>query len=53
MIQSFKDAATQELFENRSYKRGKAMAIVAFRKLDQFEAAQTLNDFRVPPGNQF
>jgi toxin HigB-1 len=53
MIQSFKDAATQKLFENRSNKRWNAIAKVALRKLDQIEAAQNLNDLRVPPENQF
>jgi toxin HigB-1 len=52
MIQSFKDGATQELFENRSNKRWSAIAKVALRKLDQIEAAQNLNDLRVPPGNK-
>jgi toxin HigB-1 len=52
LIQSFKDGATQELFANRSNKRWNAIAKVALRKLDQIEAAQNLNDLRVPPGNQ-
>jgi proteic killer suppression protein len=52
MIQSFKDGATQELFENRSNKRLSAIVKVALRKLDQIEAAQNLNDLRVPPGNK-
>jgi proteic killer suppression protein len=52
MIQSFRDGATQELFENLSNKRWKAIAKVALRKLDQIDAAQNLNDLRLPPGNQ-
>src|ERR1700677_771922 len=52
MIQSFKDGETQELFENLSNKRWNAIAKVALRKLDQIDAAQNLNDLRVPPGNQ-
>ena len=52
MIQSFRDGATQELFENLSNKRWNAIAKVALRKLDQIYAAQNLNDLRVPPGNQ-
>jgi proteic killer suppression protein len=51
MIQSFKDGETQELFENLSNKRWNAIAKVALRKLDQIDAAQNLNDLRVPPGN--
>lgn len=52
MIQSFKDGETQELFENLSNKRWNAIAKVALRKLDQIDAAQNLNDLRVPPGNR-
>jgi addiction module HigA family antidote len=52
VIQSFKDGAAQELFENLSNKRWNAIAKVALRKLDQIDAAQNLNDLRVPPGNQ-
>lgn len=33
-------------------RRWAAIAPVALRKLDQMEAARTLNDLRVPPGNR-
>jgi toxin HigB-1 len=52
MIQSFRDADTQALFEARSNRRWAAIQSVALRKLDQIEAAPTLSDLRMPPGNR-
>jgi len=52
MIQSFKDAATKQLFEARISKRWQAISAVALRKLDQIENALNLEDLRVPPGNK-
>lgn len=52
MIQSFRDAATQQLFESRANRRWAAIAAVALRKLDQIEASRSLGDLRVPPGNR-
>jgi proteic killer suppression protein len=52
VIQSFKDADTQLLFEARSGRRWATIASVALRKLDQIEASLTLSDLRVPPGNK-
>ena len=52
MIQSFRDADTQHLFEARSNRRWAAIATVALRKLDQIEASLHLNDLRTPPGNR-
>ena len=52
MIQSFKDADTQQLFEARSNKRWAAIKAVALRKLDQIEASSNLPDLSVPPGNR-
>jgi toxin HigB-1 len=52
VIQSFKDAETQQLFEARWSRRWKAIEAVALRKLDQIEASANLNDLRVPPGNR-
>ena len=52
MIQSFEDAATQELFETGYCRRWAAIAAVAQRKLDQIETAMALNDLRVPAGNR-
>jgi toxin HigB-1 len=52
MIQSSKDAATQELFETGYCRRWAGIAAVAQRKLDQIETATALNDLRVPPANR-
>lgn len=52
IIQSFKCAATQSLFEGLSPKRFRAFQAVAERKLAQLEAAQTLDFLRSPPGNR-
>jgi toxin HigB-1 len=52
MIQSFKDADTQELFVTRANRRWARIQAAACRKLDQIEAAINLSDLRVPPGNR-
>lgn len=56
MIRSFRDAATAELF-NRQRTKGARRACpeqlwrVAQRKLDQLNAALSLESLRIPPGN--
>jgi proteic killer suppression protein len=52
MIQSFRYADTQRLFETGRSRRFAAIAIVAARKLAQLDAAQTLAFLRSPPGNR-
>jgi len=52
VIQSFKDAATQELLETGSCRRWAGIAAVAQRKLDQIETAMGLIDLRIPAGNR-
>ena len=52
MIQSFRDADSNQLFEGRSNKRWAAIKEVALRKLDQIEACINLIDLRIPPGNR-
>jgi len=52
MIQSFKDADTQQLYEGRSNKRWAAIKTVGLRRLDQIQASINLHDLRVPPGNR-
>jgi proteic killer suppression protein len=52
VIQSFRDADTQELFEARSNRRWRGIARIALRKLDQIEASLNLADLRIPPGNR-
>jgi len=52
MIVSFKDADTMELFTERKSRRWASIAKVALRKLDQLEAAISLDDMRIPPANR-
>jgi proteic killer suppression protein len=53
MIRSFKDAATEALFNGEIGKGFPADLVkVARRKLGYLHAAKTLFDLRVPPGNR-
>jgi toxin HigB-1 len=52
MIQSFKDAATHELFLEGKHRRFTNIASVALRKLDQMQAALGVDDLKEPPGNR-
>jgi len=57
MIQSFKDAGTQDIFngENTKYARQAcplSLWKVAARKLDQLDSVTALQELRIPPGNQ-
>ncbi len=51
MIQGFRCAETQRLFETGRSKKFGSVAKVATRKLAQLEAAQTLEFLASPPGN--
>lgn len=56
MIVSFRDAATQALFDGGPRSRLRhlppAAITIALRKLDMLNAATQLEDLRVPPGNR-
>ena len=53
MIQNFKSKETEKLFHRQiSRKLPQAIQQVALRKLRMLNRATTLNDLRVPPGNQ-
>lgn len=57
MIQSFGDAATEDLFEGRDTKAARRrlpreLWRVARRKLDLLNYAADLRDLRVPPANR-
>jgi len=52
MIQSFGDDETEALFRTGKSVRFGGIAKVALRKLDYLNAASTLDDLRVPPGNR-
>ena len=53
MITSFKNTETQKIFNReRSRKLPTDIQRVAARKLAMLNAAMTLNDLRIPPGNR-
>jgi proteic killer suppression protein len=52
MIQSFNCAATENLFAGRRVARFANIATVAMRKLQQVNAAGSLEFLRVPPQNR-
>ncbi|MCK4577229.1 MAG: type II toxin-antitoxin system RelE/ParE family toxin [Candidatus Marinimicrobia bacterium] len=53
MIRSFRDRDTQRVFERVALKRfGPHVQRIAQRKLMMLDAAQMLDDLRIPPGNR-
>ncbi|MEN6625147.1 MAG: type II toxin-antitoxin system RelE/ParE family toxin [Candidatus Sumerlaeia bacterium] len=57
MIQSFENAATEDIFNGRDTKIARKLCPrnvwgIAARKLDQLDSAKTLADLSVPPGNR-
>jgi proteic killer suppression protein len=57
MIVSFKDKATEDIFNGVSSKEArkscpKTLWKVAARKLDQLDSVTALDELRVPPGNR-
>jgi proteic killer suppression protein len=52
MIRSFADSETQRLFHEEKSKRFHAILRPALRKLIQMNAAKSLTDLAVPPGNR-
>jgi proteic killer suppression protein len=52
VIRSFRDKATRALFEGTPTARFRSIASVATRKLDMLDAAASLQDLRLPPGNR-
>ena len=52
MIRQFSDEDAERLFHSESVRRFKSIEDVARRKLLQLNAAQRLDDLRVPPGNR-
>lgn len=56
MIASFADKGTADLFHGRASKDARRfpadMIKIALRKLDMLNAAASLNDMKVPPGNR-
>jgi proteic killer suppression protein len=52
MIKSFKDEATQALWNRQASRRFQAFAGVALRKLRMLGAAASLEDLSIPPANR-
>lgn len=53
MIRSFRDKDVERLFNRQPVRKlGPDVQRVALRKLRQLDAAVTLDDLRVPPGNR-
>jgi len=57
MIQSFKDTGTQDIFNGENTKDARkscpmSLWKVAARKLDQLDSVTTLQELKIPPGNQ-
>ncbi|NOU29000.1 MAG: excinuclease ABC subunit A [Polyangiaceae bacterium] len=52
MIRSFRCSDTERLFSGRSVARFANMRAVAERKLAMLDAATSVADLRVPPGNR-
>jgi proteic killer suppression protein len=57
MIQSFKDAGTEDVFNGENTKAARKICPsslwkIAARKLDQLDSVTSLQDLRIPPGNQ-
>jgi proteic killer suppression protein len=57
MIQSFKTAGTEDIFNGRRTKAARSTCPqslwkVAARKLDQLDSVTTLQELHIPPGNR-
>jgi proteic killer suppression protein len=53
VIQSFRDKDTERLFNRQAVRKlGSNVQRAALRKLRQLDAAVSLEDLRVPPGNR-
>ena len=53
MIKSFRDKDTDRLFQRQPVRKlGTGVQRVALRKLRMLDAAMSLSDLRVPPGNR-
>ena len=52
MIRSFRDDDTDALFRRTPVRRWQDIERIARRKLEQLNAAQRLDDLRIPPGNR-
>ena len=58
MIQSFKDIGIEDIFNGKNSKDARKICPtslwkIATRKLDQLDSVTSLQELRIPPGNQF
>ena len=53
MIRSFADTETERVFQRLPYRRLSVdVQRIAYRKLLVIDAAESINDLRIPPGNR-
>ena len=52
MIESFRCKETRQLWETGKTRRFNSITTVALRKLSMLDAAERLDDLRVPPANR-
>jgi proteic killer suppression protein len=53
VLRSFRDKETEAVWDRRKARRvGPAVQRIAWRKLAMLDAAESLADLRVPPGNR-
>ena len=57
MIRSFRNKATEDIFNGVNSKNARNLCPqtlwrVAFRKFDQLDSVEVLDDLRIPPGNR-
>lgn len=53
MIRSFADSETERVFQRLGWKRlSVEVQRMAYRKLVVIDAAESINDLRIPPGNR-
>ena len=57
MIVSFADGGTEDIFNGQNTKVARKtlpvfLWLVAFRKLDQLDSVNSLEELRIPPGNR-
>ena len=57
MIESFKDKATEDIFNGRASRIARKVCPqviwrVAVRKLDQLDSVESMDELKIPPGNR-
>ena len=52
MIENFRCKETRQLWETGKFRRFNSITMVALRKLAMLDAAENLEDLRVPPANR-